>query len=247
MSYLTTKTQLQLKDRLLVMMKNNDSFLEICLLKLFEQQTYEERQIKNSVYRNAVGFNRPDAYLLSDYSIWKLNFPNKAIDGELKTKLINKLEKYALQLSSYTDLVAVLDGLKDPTLIFTRIKNEIEVDKLDPSTLLEDYLLYKRKEREAAQREHIKKKREEERHKKLRLTHDLIEGTIVEIEPRALKIRTSLEDLEVDVWFPKFSIMKGYEEELNRLQEFRIKKRMLFYKREEALSEIKHHDTTPTS
>lgn len=247
MNYLTTKTQLQVKDRLLDLMNKDDSFLDICLLKLFEQQTHEERQIKNSVYRNAVGFNRPDAFLLSDYSIWKLNFPNKAIEGELKTKLIKKLEKYALQLASYTDLVAVLDGFKDPTLIFTQIKNEIEVDKLDPSTLLEDYLFYKRKERETAQREQIKKKREEERNKKLKLTHDLIEGTIVEIEPRALKIRTFLEDLKADVWFPKFSIMKGYEEELNKLQEFRIKKRMLFYKREEAISEIRNHDTTPTS
>jgi len=48
---LTIKTQLQLRDR----------FLEACLLKLFEQQTFDERQIKNSVHRNTVGFNRPDA------------------------------------------------------------------------------------------------------------------------------------------------------------------------------------------
>ena len=220
---------------LLDLMKNSDSFLEVCLLKLFEQQTIDERQIKNSVYRNAVGFNRPDAYFLSDYSIWKLNFSDRSINGELKTKLIKKLEKYALQLSFYGEVVAVLDGLKDPTLIFTRIKNEIEVDTLDPTTSLENYLYYKKEEREVAQRELTKKKRKEERLKKFRLTHDIIKGTIVEIEPKALKIKTTLEDFEADLWFPKFSIIKGYKEELNILQEFMIKKRMLFYKREEAL------------
>ena len=95
---MTTKTQLQLRDRILDVMKNDDAFLDVCLLMLFEQQTIDERQIKNSVHRNTVGFNRPDAYLLSDYSIWKLNFPERLINGELKTRLINKLEKYALQL-----------------------------------------------------------------------------------------------------------------------------------------------------
>ena len=128
-------------------MKKDDSFLDVCLLKLFEQQTIDERQIKNSVYRNAVGFNRPDAYLLSDYSIWKLNFLERSMNGELRNKLINKLEKYALQLSFCEEVVALLDGLKDPTLIFTRIKNEIEVDKLDPTITLKNYLTYQKKAR----------------------------------------------------------------------------------------------------
>ena len=241
---MTTKAQLQLRHRVLDIMKNDDLFLELCLLKLFEQQTIDERQIKNSMYRNAVGFNRPDAYLLSDYSIWKLNFPDRSINRELKTKLIKKLEKYAMQLSSYREVVAVLDGLKDPTLIFNRVKNEIEVDKLDPTTSLEDYLNYKKEEREVAQREHTKKKREEERCKKFRLTHDIIKGTIVEIEPNALKIKTTLEDFEVDLWFPKFSIIKGYKEEPNILQEFMIKKKMLSYKREDALDRIRNGNLT---
>ena len=236
---MTTKTQLLLRDRVLGIMKNDDSFLEACLLKLFEQQTIEERKIKNSVYRNAVGFNRSDAYLLSDYSIWKLNFPDRLINGKLKTTLIKKLEKYAMQLSSYQEVVAMLDGLKDPTLILMRIKNEIEVDKLEPTTSLEDYLNFKREERKVAQRERAKKKREEELLKSFRLTHDIIKGTIVEIEPKTLKIKTTLEDFEVDLWFPKFSIIKGYKEELNILQEFIIKKRILWYKREEALGKKK--------
>jgi hypothetical protein len=244
---LTTKTQLQLRDRLLDVLKNDESLLEICLLKLFEQQTIDERRIKNSMYRNSVGFNRPDAYLLSDYSIWKLNFPDRSINGELKTKLIKKLEKYALQLSSYREVVAVSDGLKDPTLIFTRVKNEIEVDKLDPTTSLEDYLNYKKVEREVAQREYTKKKRKEERRKKFRLTHDIIKGTIVEIEPNALKIKTTLEDFEVDLWFPKFSIIKGYREELTILQEFMIKKNMLSSKREDALRKKRPHSTPQTN
>jgi len=204
---------------------------------LFEQQTFDERQIKNSVHRNSVGFNRPDAYLLSDYSIWKINFPDRSINGELKTTLINKLEKYALQLSSYREVVAALDGLKDPTSIVTRVKNEIDVDKLDPSTSLENYLNYKKVEREKEQRESVKKKHEEERRKKLRLTHDIIKGTIVEIEPKALKIKTTVENFEVDLWFPKFSIIKGYKEELTILQEFMIKKKMLSYKLEDAEAE----------
>jgi len=240
---LTPKTQV--RDHVLDLMKIDDLFLEACLLMLFEQQTFEERQIKNSVYRNSVGFNRSDAFLLSDYSIWKLNFPDRSINGELKTKLIKKLEKYALQLSSYKEVVAVLDGLKDLKLIFTRIKNEIEVNKLDPTTSLEDYLNYKKKEREVAQREHAKKKREEDRRKKVRLTHDVIKGILIEINLYTLKIKTILEDFEVDLMFPKFSILKGYKEEINILQEFMIDKRMLFYKREDALSEKRHHDITP--
>ena len=235
MILLATKTQLQLRDRVLDIMKSDDSFLDACLLMLFEQQTFEERQIKNSLHRNAVGFNRPDAYLLSDYSIWKLNFPDKSINGVLKTKLINKLEKYALQLSSYREVVAVLDGLKDPTSIVTSVKNEIDVDKLDPTTSLEDYLNYKKVEREKEQIERAKRLGEEDQRKKFRLTHDIIKGIIVEIEPKALKIKTTLEDVEVNLWFPKFSIYKEYIEELNILQDFLIKKRILFYKREEAL------------
>jgi hypothetical protein len=247
MILLTTKTQIQLKDRVLDLMKNNDLFLYVCLLILFEQQTIDERQIKNSVYRNAVGFNRPDAYLLSDYAIWKLNFPDRSINGDLKTELINKLEKYALQLSSYREVVAILEGLKDPTSIVTRIKNEIDVDRLDISTSLEEYLNYKKVEREKEQRERARKNREEEQRKKLRLTHDIIKGTIVEIEPKALKIKTRLEDIEMDLWFPKFSIIEGYNESLNILQEFLIKKRMLSSKREDALRERRHHDTPQTN
>jgi hypothetical protein len=235
MILLTTKTQLQLRDRVLDLMKNDDSFLDACLLMLFEQQTLDERQIKNSVYRNAIGFNRPDAYLLSDYSIWKINFPDRSVNRELKITLISKLEKYALQLSSYREVVAALDGLKDPTLIITRVKNEIDVDKLDPTTSLEDYLNYKKREREIEQRERAKRKREEEWREKLSLTYDIIKGTIVEIEPKALKIRTTLEEIEMDLWLPKFSIMKGYREELNILQEFTVKKKMLSYKHEDAL------------
>ncbi|MHA2180622.1 MAG: hypothetical protein ACXAAH_04270 [Promethearchaeota archaeon] len=232
---MTTKTQLQLRDRVLDMMKNDDSFLNACLLMLFEQQTLEERQIKNSVYRNSIGFNRPDAYLLSDYSIWKINFPERSIKRELKTTLISKLEKYALQLSSYREVVAVLDGLKKPISIITRVKNDIDVDKLDLTTSLEDYLNYKKREREREQRAHAKKKREEKWHEKLSLTHEIIKGTIVEIEPKALKIRTTLEEIEMDLWLPRFSIMKGYREELNILQEFTVKKKMLSYKREDAI------------
>ena len=234
---LTTKTQLQLKERVLDIMKKDDSFLDACLLMLFEQQTFDERQIKNSVHRNTVGFNKPDAYLLSDYSIWKLNFPDRLINGELKTMLINKLEKYALQLSSSREVVATLEGLKDPTSIITRVKNEINVDKLDPTISLKDYLNYRKVEREKEQRESVKKKRKEERRKKLRLTHDIIKGTIVEIEPKALKIKTTFENFEVDLWFPKFSIIKGYKEELTILQEFMIKKKMLSYKLEDAEAE----------
>ena len=247
MNLLSKKTQLKLRDRVLDIIKNDDSFMDACLLILFEQQTFEERQIKNSMYRNAVGFNRPDAYLLSDYSIWKLNFPDRSINGELKTRLISKLEKYALQLSSYKEVVAALEGLKDPNSIVTRVKNEIDVDKLDPTTSLEDYLNYKKLEREKEQREHAKKNREEEQRQKLRLTHDIVKGTIVEIEPKALKIKTIFEDFEMDLWFPKFSIIKGYKEELTILQNFMIKKRMLSSKREEFLSETRHHDTPQTN
>lgn len=232
---MTTKTQLQLKELVIDLMKKDDSFLEACLLKLFEQQTIEERQIKNSMYRNAVGFNRPDAYQLSDYSIWKLNFPEISIHGELKTNLIKKLEKYALQLSSFKEIVDLLDGLKNPTVILTRIQNEIEVDKINSTTSLEEYLNYKKIEREAAQRERIKKKRQKEQQNKFRLNHDIIKGTIVEIEPQALKIKTIVEDLQVDLWFPKFSIINGYRQQLHVLQEFMIKKNILSYKLEEAL------------
>jgi len=247
MILLTTQTQLQLRDRVLDIMKIDDSFLDACLLLLFEQQTFDERQIKNSLHRNAIGFNRPDAYLLSDYSIWKLNFPDRSINGELKTTLINKLEKYALQLSSYKEVIAALDGLKDPTSIVTSVKNEIDVDKLDPTTSLEDYLNYKKVEREKEQAERVKKKREEEQRKMFRLTHDIIKGTIVEISPEAIKIKTTIEDLEMDLWFPKFSIIKGYKEELTILQEFMIKKRMLSSKREDALRKKIHHNTPQTN
>lgn len=247
MILLATKTQLQLRDRVLDIMKSDDSFLDACLLMLFEQQTFEERQIKNSLHRNAVGFNRPDAYLLSDYSIWKLNFPDKSINGVLKTKLINKLEKYALQLSSYREVVAALADLEDPTSIVRRVKNEIDVDKLDPTTSLEDYINYKKLEREKEQKERIKNKSEEEQRKKLRLTHDIIKGTIVAITPEALKIKTTLEDLDMDLWFPKFSIINGYREELTILQEFMIKKNMLSSKREDALRKRRPHSTPQTN
>ncbi|MFX1457597.1 MAG: hypothetical protein ACFFDB_19690 [Promethearchaeota archaeon] len=234
---MTTKTQRKLRERVLNLMKNNHSFLVACLLILFEQQTSEERQIKNSVYRNTVGFNRPDAYMLSDYSIWKLNFPDRIINGKLKTTLINKLEKYAVQLSSYREILAVLDGLKNPSSIVERVNNEINVEVLSPTTTLEDFLIQKKLERERLQKERSKKKSEEKLLYKLSLTHDSIKGTIVEIDPKALKIRTTLENREVDLWFPKFSIIAKYKEELNVLQEFMINKRMVSYKIEEALEE----------
>ncbi|MHA1988293.1 MAG: hypothetical protein ACW98D_16780 [Promethearchaeota archaeon] len=243
---MTTKIQIQLRDRVLDTMKSDNSFLHACLLLLFEQQTFEEREIKNSLLRNAVGFNRPDAYLLSDYSIWKLNFPNRSIKEILRTKLINRLEKYALQLSSYREVVEAIDGLVDPTSIVMRIKNEVDVDKLDPTTLLEDYLDFKKVEREKEQREQVKNIIEKNRRKKLRLTHDIIRGTIVKITPEALKIKTTLENLDIDLWFPKFSIIKGYREELAILQEFMIKKNMLSSKREDALRKKRNHSTSKT-
>lgn len=129
----------------------------------------------------------------------------------------------------------MLDGLIDPTLIFTHVKNEIEVDKLDSTTTLEDYLNYKREGRKVVLRKYIKKKHEEELRKNVKLTHESIMGTIVEIEPKTLKINTMIDSFEVDLWFPKFSIIKGYKEVLGILQEFMIKKKILWYKREEAL------------
>ena len=92
-----------------------------------------------------------------------------------------------------------------------------------------------------------KKKREKEWHEKLRLTHQIIKGTIIEIEPKALKIKTTLENVEMDLWFPKFSIIEGYNEEFNIFQEFMIKKRMLSSKRTEALHEKRYHDTPQTN
>ena len=115
---------------------------------------------------------------------------------------------------------------------------------MDPTTSLEDFLYYKKIEREKEERQRAKKKRKEEQSKKLRLTHDIIKGAIVEIEPKALKIRTTFEDFEMDLWFPKFSIIKGFKEELTISQEFMIKKRMLSSKREDALHERRHHNTT---
>jgi hypothetical protein len=202
---------------------------------LFELQTNDERQFKNSVYRNKVGFNRPDACLLTDYSIWKLNFPDRSISGELKVKLVKKLEKYALQLSTSVDIVAALDGKKNPSSIFVCVKNEIEVDKLEPNISLEDYLNFREEERIRGQRERSKKKREEERRKKLELTHEIIEGSIIEIEEKALKIKTNVEDVKVDFWFPKFSIANKYKEKLHLFQEFTVKKSILRYKYEEVL------------
>jgi hypothetical protein len=92
-------------------------------------------------------------------------------------------------------------------------------------------------EREKEQKKRAKKKREKKLHEKLSLTHEVIKGTIIEIDPKALKIRTTLENSELDLWFPKFSIFMDYREDLNILQEFNVNKRMLSYKIEEALDE----------
>lgn len=57
--------EITLTEKIIRELRINDGFLERCILLLYENQTDDEQSLKNTIYKNYMGFNRPDSFKLS--------------------------------------------------------------------------------------------------------------------------------------------------------------------------------------
>jgi len=77
---------------------NDSSFLEDCILKLYEKQTNDEQQVEYSKYHNKEGFNAADA---KQMSVWAKNIlNNKHLDTSEISVARKRLFKYVNQIGS---------------------------------------------------------------------------------------------------------------------------------------------------
>jgi len=85
------------KDEIICLLETNNKMVERSLLKLYERQTITERNCHSTIDNNGMGFNAPDAKILTSICESYLEY------GRLTEKQIalvrKKLLKYAGQLT----------------------------------------------------------------------------------------------------------------------------------------------------
>lgn len=90
------KTQKQWKEYLTNLLKTNDNALKLSVVRIYDQQTFEEQVKKESIEENKVGFTKVDALFLGDVAE-KVKTNQKLTSKELAI-LRNKMPKYWKQL-----------------------------------------------------------------------------------------------------------------------------------------------------
>ncbi len=85
------------KENISEILKNNQVWLERAILAIYKKQTDNEKRIEHSINHNDIGFNRPDANLLSYYAKYLIS--GKHLTGSHLEKARKKMIKYSGQLA----------------------------------------------------------------------------------------------------------------------------------------------------
>lgn len=86
------------KDRILALLDSNDRAVERALLAIYHRQTKDEREAKDTIEHNGVGFNAFDARTLTVNAEYLLKFGSLS-PGRLSL-VHDRIRKYASQLAS---------------------------------------------------------------------------------------------------------------------------------------------------
>lgn len=178
---MVTKLEKRNGDLVRRKMKSDHNFIEVCSLKLFENQTADEREDRITVYSNEIGFNKSDAYIMSDYCLWII-FKDHLEDDHFDL-VFNRISKYAIQLGKFDDILNVAKGTKKVKDIRNEIiyeflsvidhsgkiedgiedlKEHFSVKEIDQFTL-EQFLDYRKHNREQRAKERARLKAKEKR------------------------------------------------------------------------------------
>ncbi len=89
---------------------NDQNFLEWAIVAIYKNQTHDEKYINRSRYRNGVGFNKPDAGILSYCAKWILSGNN--LSGEFLSEAKERMVKYCGQLADIPETIVEVFNLK---------------------------------------------------------------------------------------------------------------------------------------
>jgi hypothetical protein len=78
------------------LLQTNDEWLYRAILAVYRQQTAQEKQVKEAVERNNMGFNKPDSVTMTYYANWLMKY--KALDPYHRERARKKMVKYSKQL-----------------------------------------------------------------------------------------------------------------------------------------------------
>jgi len=99
-------------DDIKLAIDNSPDFAIKCLLTIYDNQTQDEKQVKDTKHYNNIGFTGADGYILSSFSEQVLNWQNtpenqRQYKYPLSYKQFNmmkkKMIKYAKQLENYLE------------------------------------------------------------------------------------------------------------------------------------------------
>jgi len=214
---MATKAQRATTQQVRTMLQSDDEFLDLAIVKLFSMQTEDEQRIKASIYLNNVGYNKPDAFRMSDFATWILN------GGKLGTYImeaIGKMLKYVNQLSLYIDITNAMNNKIIIPAELDNYRDTLIYEKEIGSMLIGDFLDYRSDKREAERKkkqkeEREKKKKEQEAKKRVTVT-----GTFVHETVRAVLFNVNGKN----EWFPRKTLVSPYVPDDDKEQDIIVKR-----------------------
>ncbi|MFX0133578.1 MAG: hypothetical protein ACFFDN_08040 [Candidatus Hodarchaeota archaeon] len=128
------RSKKEIIQKIRVKLFNNQEFLEWAIVAIYKNQTSDEKYDRRSKYRNAVGFNKPDAGIMSYYAKWILS--GNVLTGGFLSDAKERMIKYCSQLADIPETLAKLNNLET-----AKIDGKIIVEtpkalllELDPET-----------------------------------------------------------------------------------------------------------------
>lgn len=89
------------RDYIKMMLSTNDSWMAKALMKIFDRQTNEEKNIHHTVEHNGIGFTGTDAFILSSFA--KQFRDKKYLSKKQMDILKKKIPKYWAQIYEISD------------------------------------------------------------------------------------------------------------------------------------------------
>lgn len=99
-----------MKETVWLMIREDKPFAIACILKLYALQTAEEKEERDSLVRNGMGFSKGDAQFYAFLVEWFQDpfLANTEPPDHVWREAIRRLEKYSTQLSTFPDIISLL-------------------------------------------------------------------------------------------------------------------------------------------
>lgn len=211
---MATKAEKETGARVRSKLFSSLEFLELSIITLYDKQEADEQRHKLTHWDNNRGYNKPDAHILTDYSIWILN--GKHLIGEYVDEAAERMAKYSIQLGRYDHVIRCLDGMPCSEFIATyqlRLPREpIPRDEVTGEEVTIQDFLRLRKER----RDLMAKIRGKVR----RGTAWIIKASISRESEKAYLLDIG----DARCWIPKSQMLNTFRKDVKGAQEIGIKR-----------------------